>query len=226
MTYTISIMIPANYDADSTLRPVIYAMDADQLFTSEASVLPTMGAPVSSAILVGISNLGSARRAIDFQMPGAAAYFQFLTLELIPYVDAHYRTDPKVRLLSGWSLSGLMSVYAMLLDDPAHRHFSAFMSADGSIWEQPAQVDTLAQQLRATDAELPVTLLLAAGENYKDNLALCFDLAALNYTGFGLRFGTYGQGHAGMVLPSFIDQLNYIFKLGPATGGSLGNCGA
>lgn len=226
VAYSLSILIPGDYDSDQSARPVIYSMDAEQRFVPESGALPSMPKPISRAILVGISNNGSARRNIDFVMPGASQYFKFLTLEVIPFIDANYRYDKKIRLLSGWSLSGLMTAYAMLLDQPSDRYFSAFMSADGSMWAQPDSLYTLEQQMFDVSHDLPVTLMLAAAENYKDNVAFCTQLASRMYTHFDLKFGSYGQGHGGMDLPSFVDQLNYIFKSGPPTGGTLGSCGA
>jgi hypothetical protein len=114
-TYPIDIYLPASYDGGSASYPVIYAMDGDAIFNPPGSrfanfkdILDKRG---TQAILVGIG--GSARREQDYTLPGARPYHDFLTLELVPFIETRYRADVKKRLLTGLSLSGSMAGIAL-----------------------------------------------------------------------------------------------------------------
>jgi predicted alpha/beta superfamily hydrolase len=45
--------------------------------------------------------------------PGAENFLRFLQEELIPYVDANFRTDPADRTLWGYSLGARFGLYAL-----------------------------------------------------------------------------------------------------------------
>jgi len=116
-TYDITIFIPASYDASSERYPTIYALDGDAMFNLSQtrfnnfkSILEKRG---TKAILVGIG--GTARRQEDYNLPGAIAYHDFLTLELVPFVESQFRADPKTRMLSGLSTSGNLPATALFL---------------------------------------------------------------------------------------------------------------
>jgi hypothetical protein len=113
------------------------------------------------AILVGIG--GTARRKQDFLLPGAVAYHEFLTQELIPFVESHFRADPKRRTLSGISFGGSFVVTALFLEAPKTLYFSNFISAEGSFWQR----SFLAQEQEFTETigtkSIPATLILARG---------------------------------------------------------------
>jgi enterochelin esterase-like enzyme len=218
MTYGYYVYLPPHYDKTQKTYPVIYATDSEYRWTSLSSALQVTQ---TEAILVNIDATSSARRWVDFTMPGAAAYFRFLTQELIPAVEAQYRIDPTQRMFSGHSLSGEFAMYALYQDDPAHRVFSSILSEDGSFWCQsdltcPTSAPlatSMEQQMYDASHALPIRLVLAgdATGNGPRVTALFDFFAARGYQGLKLKNLNYAVGHVAMDEPAFIDALAFIF---------------
>ncbi len=162
--YKLSIYLPASYATGTATYPVIYATDGDAAFPPEGrfvNLVKILQRRHVDAILVGIG--GTERRRKDYVLPGAKAYHEFLTQELIPFIESHFRADPKRRILSGLSLGGLFVVTALFLEAPDTLYFSHYLSAEGSVF-LPAFV-ALERTVSSTvgDKSLPATLILARG---------------------------------------------------------------
>lgn len=162
--YTIYVYLPASYSTGTTTYPVIYATDGDAGFPPDGrfvNFVDILQRHRTDAILVGIG--GTKRRSTDFVLPGAIAYHEFLTQELIPFVESHFRADPKRRILSGISLGGSFVVTALFLEAPRTLFFSYYISAEG-YFRQPSFA-ALERELSRTigDRSIPATLILARG---------------------------------------------------------------
>lgn len=219
MTYGVQVWLPAGYDAAGPLLPAIYATDSEYRFTTLTSVLQ---ASRRRAILVNVAAMSSARRFVDFTMPGAEAYHRFLTRELIPFVEARWRVDGAKRTLSGHSLSGQFALYALYLERPEARFFSSIVSGDGSFWytpdgryvpslEDPVRME---QAMRDRSRLLPVSLVIAGagvGPNAVQGTMLHDFLAGRGYEGLRLANLNYNLAHIPMDGPSFGDALNFIY---------------
>jgi predicted alpha/beta superfamily hydrolase len=222
ITYGVQISLPAGY-AESTRRyPVVYIGDAEGRFVPLANIVEGQRRPV---ILVAIGNMGADRRWIDFTMPGAAAYYRFLTLELLPMIDAAYRTDPAQRIYSGHSLGGEFTMYALYLEQPNQRYFSAFISEEGSFWfdsdrrlqsvlgAEPA--GQMERDMLARGRDLPVTLVMAGDSQGNGSLVsqLYEHITQRGYTSLRTTSLKYSLGHVPMDNPAFTDALAFV--LGP-----------
>jgi len=162
--YKLYIYLPASYEMGTATYPVIYATDGDSAFPPEgrfvnfAKILQRRSI---DAILVGIG--GTERRNKDYVLPGAKAYHEFITQELIPFIESHFRADPKRRILSGLSLGGSFVVTSLFLEAPNTLFFSHYISAEGS-FSQPSFV---AQEQKFSSTigtkSIPATLILARG---------------------------------------------------------------
>ena len=164
-----------------------------------------------NAIVVGIGNGGGPRRFIDYVGPGWTAYHRFLTRQLMPYIETQYRVDRTRRTLVGYSLSGSFAGVAMSLDDPAARHFAAFIAIDGSYWNQAEQINLLESAMFAASRSLPVTMFHAAAENRPSITTYRQRLEARGYTDFRLRQQDYPYSHAAVLSPGINDGLAYVF---------------
>jgi predicted alpha/beta superfamily hydrolase len=111
----IFVHLPVGYNQNKLNYPVLFVLDGDRHFSYSVGVedfLSRVGrAP--EMIVIGIPNINRIR---DFslgqeQNGRADEVIKFLELELIPYIDSNYRTQP-YRILNGWSLTGAFSVYA------------------------------------------------------------------------------------------------------------------
>ena len=222
-TYDLQIRLPVGYDQTATRSPVIYALDGVERF--ERLVEPLRIQHYDNVVVVAISNNGAARRWIDFTMPGAEAYYRFLTLELIPRIDTEYHTDPGKRVLTGHSLGGDFTNYAFFMEPAGTtRKFASFISQDCSCWYHANMtydagwqlpIDML-DALYARAPVLPVKLAMnggSAGGNYGAVLPVYQRISMRGFQGLDTKIGAYTLGHVPMDGPSFADSLPFV--LGP-----------
>jgi predicted alpha/beta superfamily hydrolase len=161
--YKLYIYLPASYEVGTATYPVIYATDGDAAFPPEGRFVnftKILQRRRIDAILVGIG--GTERRKKDYVLPGAKAYHEFITQELIPFIESHFRADPKRRILSGVSLGGSFVVTSLFLEAP-DTLFSHYISAEGSFF----QPSFIAQEHKFSSTigskSIPATLILARG---------------------------------------------------------------
>jgi len=142
---TIDVVLPPSYDPASTRRyAVLYVLDAEQELEPAVAVtrfyagtgrLPPM-------IVVGVRN---GTRSRDLTPPaaggwtappemgitgGAGTLLQFLSDELVPWVDRKYMTAP-MRVLIGHSLGGLFALN-VIASEPAS--FTGYIVLEPSTW--------------------------------------------------------------------------------------------
>jgi uncharacterized protein len=128
--YHLSVALPDSYRTSTQAYPVIYVLDADLFFGMAAGLTPLsrwfLGIP--EAIIVGISygmesyDQWVQLRERDFKIPevrdappdsAANRFLDALTQEMLPFIDANYRTIPSDRCLFGYSSSGFFVLYAL-----------------------------------------------------------------------------------------------------------------
>lgn len=218
-TYNVLVYLPDSYDKGnaSLSYPTVYALDGDAAFdgvnTRFANFMSILQRRGTDAILIGIS--GTVRRQTDFNFPGATAYHDFLTLELVPAIEARFRANPKKRMLCGLSTSGNLAATALLLEAPNNLTFSHFLSAEGAFWQQLGTVQTLEQQMfdAAGGKAIPATLILARSNgaypatNFMGVSDLYQRMLARNYVGLQLLETVFNFGHVGVDDPSFEDAI-------------------
>jgi hypothetical protein len=162
--YPIYIYLPPSYDNGTASYPVIYATDGDSAFPPEGrfgNFRNILQNRKIEAILIGIG--GSRWRSQDYVLPGAKAYHEFIAQELIPFVEANLRADPKRRILSGLSLGGSFVVTSLFLEAPDTLLFSHYISAEGSFF-QPSFIALEEKFVGTIGArKIPATLILARG---------------------------------------------------------------
>jgi len=162
--YKIYIYLPASYASGMASYPAIYATDGDTSFPPDGRFVnfeKILQRRRIDAILIGIG--GTERRDKDYNLPGAIAYHEFITQQLIPFVESHFRADPKRRLLSGISYGGSFVVTSLFLEAPNTLFFSHYISAEGSFFLPSfiALEQTFARTIGTKS--IPATLILARG---------------------------------------------------------------
>ncbi|MDG1571946.1 alpha/beta hydrolase-fold protein [Robiginitalea sp. M366] len=147
-----TISLPDSYGeaGDSQRYPVLILLDGAAHFQLTQQAVTALGAlqnndpKIADPIIVAIDNVDRER---DFTvtkiqtlrpntMGGGRKFLGFIETELLPYLDATYRTRP-YRILVGHSLGGLLAVNAYLDPDSV---FDAYMALDPSIWWEPDQM--------------------------------------------------------------------------------------
>jgi len=100
--------------------------------------------------VVGIG--GTDRRNTDYLMPGATAYHDFLTRELVPYVESNYRADPARRMLSGLSNGGVFVALAFFMEGAGQFTFQYFFSSEAPVNGARDQINPLESQMFASSS--------------------------------------------------------------------------
>jgi hypothetical protein len=186
----VNVHTPPRYEASSAARfPVLYMPDGglDEDFphvVHSVDSLIALGA-IRPVIVVGIPNTqrrrdltGPTRVAADSaiapRVGGSAAFRRFLGDELIPAVQARYRTTDE-RAIVGESLAGLFVLETFLFEPELFGHYVAL---DPSVWwNGGALLDSATARLAALDSA-PRTLYLASS-NVAEIAAGTARLAAL-----------------------------------------------
>ena len=140
---TIWVSLPTSYDNPifgPENYPVIYAVDGISVFFPLAGLVNFMSGwenvnyQIPEAIVVGIATPDRVR---DLTPNGGELFFEFLTQELFPLIEAEYRTLP-FRVYVGHSLGGLTSTMT-LLHHPGV--FDGYLAIDPSLlWDSSAVV--------------------------------------------------------------------------------------
>ncbi|MDE2754086.1 MAG: alpha/beta hydrolase-fold protein [Gemmatimonadota bacterium] len=138
----IIVGVPAGYEGGDEMYPVVYLLDGPSHFhhtTGTARFLARNGR-MPDVIVVAIANTDRTR---DMSPPiqseegpprpgagGADNFLEFISAELMPFIDGHYRTRPYA-ILIGHSLGGLFANHALV-----HRPdvFNAYISISPSLW--------------------------------------------------------------------------------------------
>ncbi|RYF72726.1 MAG: alpha/beta hydrolase, partial [Comamonadaceae bacterium] len=207
-TYPIEIYVPPAHASGEQTFPTVYITDADAMYvqgqTRFQNFRSLLAAAGKQAILVGIGN--TARRGVDYDLPGAQQYHDFLVKELVPLMESRYRADPARRMLSGLSLGGSFVVIAMLLEAlEGTMVFSHFLSSDGAFHSNyGSAIDALEERVypRRAEAGIPATLYLTYGTTAPSNQqavqSFSQRLRARNYPRLNLVTDSFPAGHLGM----------------------------
>ena len=228
-SYHDSLYAPAFY-------PVMYLLDPEFHFHSMVAVREALTKGLYNympeMIIVGIVNTDRSRdltptnssvihsgKKIHETSGGADAFLMFIEKELIPFINATYRTN-EYRILNGHSFGGLFTLYAL-----QHRPtcFNSYIVHDPSIWWDDKTLYKSAQQLKDTINLAGRCLYLSMAYNqtkekdrfqhsqsiltYKNNILEAFAGNDLRY-----RFDYLSkEDHGTIFLPATYDALRYIY---------------
>ena len=222
--YHLSVALPDGYKTGTQAYPVIYVLDGDVIFGMAAGLTPMAGwfKEAPEAIIVGVGygmesyDQWVALRERDFKIPevrdappdsAANRFLEALTQEIVPFIEANYRTIPSDRCLYGYSSSGFFVLYALFHQPNA---FGRYLCGSGDLYIAYPYVIQHDAQLAARDAANPIQLYLSAGELEEDQFPFFHQLVAFfeqgNYPGLTVSSEIYsGEGHgsAGIALTYF-----------------------
>lgn len=130
--FYIYISLPDDYENSKETYPVLFVLDGDVEFGMATSIARYLqiGDAIPELIIIGVgygalNRAEGNKRRRDYTIsstPGASnsgggpKFLGFMKKELIPYLDKTYRTNPEDRIISGYSLGGLFSIYTMLTE--------------------------------------------------------------------------------------------------------------
>ena len=168
--YHLSVALPDSYRTSTQAYPVIYVLDGDLFFGMAAGLTPIarwcLGVP--EVIIVGISygmqsyDQWVQLRERDFKIPevcdappdsAANLFLDALMQEMIPFIEANYRTIPSDRCLYGYSSSGFFVLYALFHQPHA---FQRYLCGSGDLYVAYPYVIQHGAQLAERDAASPI----------------------------------------------------------------------
>ena len=122
-SFFILVSVPDGYYSNKKSYPVLYVLDGDIAFGMATSISRYLqiGDNIPDLIVVGIgygalTKKVAEKRRRDYrptEAGGADNFLKFIGEELIPYIDANYRTIPGNRTINGYSLGGLFGLYTL-----------------------------------------------------------------------------------------------------------------
>ncbi|MFC4313062.1 alpha/beta hydrolase [Steroidobacter flavus] len=135
--YQLTVVLPAEYESSPSARyPTLYVMDGNRWAQLLAVLLPRFASrgAVPPIIVVGVDYQDARQRYQDYgplsqryypmdPKRGAVNFMRVMKEEIISFVDANYRTDPKDRGIGGHSLGGLFAAYALLHESETFQRF-------------------------------------------------------------------------------------------------------
>ncbi|MFO7691713.1 MAG: alpha/beta hydrolase-fold protein [Vicinamibacterales bacterium] len=170
---TLQISLPSGYQGSRERYPVVYVLDGEGQFAQAVGAIRFLGKvnKMAQAIVVGIPNTNRNRDLSPAtsnpgdlkKLPGgggADRFLAYLTDELRPYIDAHYRTWP-FRILFGHSGAGLFAIHTFLNRPGA---FDATIASSPALfWDDNGETRS-AQTTLAADATRRGVLFLSHGQ--------------------------------------------------------------
>jgi len=165
------IHLPNNYQQNKTLNyPVLYLLDGQRNFSHAAGTLDLLNqdGKAQEMIIVAIKNTHRTRDLTPTYdesynqwgvSGGADNFLDFIEQELIPYVNKNYRTN-NFKILSGHSLGGLLTVYAL---QSRPQLFQAHFAFSPSLWWHDEVIFKEAESFFANRTQLDSYLYVNMG---------------------------------------------------------------
>ena len=183
VAYKLYVSLPEGYAESKERYRVVYVLDADYSFAIANNVAEHLDQRdhLQPLILVAIAYDGPLRyklnRTRDYTPThspdggygpeyqkvsgGAPLFLQFIEEELIPAIDARYRTIKGERALSGHSYGGLFTTWVFLTRPEL---FDRYIAISPSLWYDGAMIFALAKRVREKHTLQPSTkYYVAAG---------------------------------------------------------------
>ena len=218
---TILVRVPVNYDRTEDRLPVVYMLDAHP--PQNAMMVGMLeqqfwGGKIPDVILVGIQNTNRGRdltpTVVNDGLPsgGAEKFLSFIETELIPMIEATYRTQP-YRIIAGHSLGGLFVVNA-LVERP--ELFNGYVAASPYLhWDNGFVEKRAREKLKNLKGKKRV-LFAALGDEAEYLTAFNRFHDFLRSVGDGkidFEFRQYkDESHGSIVLPAYLAGIRRIYR--------------
>lgn len=204
ITYPYHVYLPENYATSGKSYPVMYATDGQWSFRAFSRMLDQHR---KAMILVSIEQGGPEpdRRAVDYSVNGAPAYARFLREELVPLIEASYRTT-EVRTYTGTSYGALLGSVMLSTEDVAKPFFSNYLLFDGSFWALTAKNIQDEDARFAASSRLAVHLILTSANapgNVRDVIDYEARYKARAFMGLRIDRKDFNVAHNDVGKPSF-----------------------
>jgi predicted alpha/beta superfamily hydrolase len=236
-SYGLLVALPDGYADSGKSYPVLYVLDAwhfplVELLAENGVYAKTM----PQLIVVTVDHDGSSMvsrgrvmdlRRLDFTPTkvagddysgGADKFLEFMRDELIPYIDATYRTDKTDRGLLGHSYGALFAVYAMLHQPDLFRRIVATSPSLG--WDGGSLIKDAPGLLLRGQFNTRIDFSYGSDESGEEQLEnvqpFFWSLDALKPAGLDYRFTIFpGENHNSVRPSSFSSGLAWVYREAP-----------
>ena len=229
--YFLYIKLPRDYNQTDKNYPVVYLLDGDIAFTLAWSSVRYLqyGKHVPDVIIVGVgygSLLSSKERNMrerDYTVSelerwegsgGGKKFVEFMKSRIIPYIDSEFRTNPKLRVLNGYSLGGLIVLYTYLTENSL---FSGYIAGSPYISSDVDLLSGFVQKNSSLLINSKAKLFISYGEleekeKYGIPIENIFDELSLKKIG-GIKKRVFEDGtHFTCPSEAMVYGLKYIFE--------------
>jgi len=221
-TRQLKIQLPRNYEANTNkVYPIVLVLDGDYLFEPVAGNVDyySYWEEMPESIVVGIMQSGLRDRdgfyddTNFFPTETGANFFEFIGLELIPYIDQKYRTA-KFILAVGHEFTANFINYYLFKDPPL---FNGYLSLSPDL--APLMETRIPEKLAITPHK--IFYYLATGSNdikpIRDiTLELHKGMSALNKENIHYYFDDFeGASHyslVGKAIPAALEEIFSIYR--------------
>lgn len=221
-TRQLKIQLPRNYEANTNkVYPIVLVLDGDYLFEPVAGNVDyySYWEEMPEAIVIGIMQSGSRDRdgfyddTNFFPTETGANFFEFIGLELIPYIDEKYRTA-KFILAVGHEFTANFINYYLFKDPPL---FNGYLSLSPDL--APLLETRIPEKLAMTPNK--IFYYLATGSNdikpiREITLELHKGMSALNKENIHYYFDDFeGASHyslVGKAIPAALEEIFSIYR--------------
>ncbi|MHA2250888.1 MAG: alpha/beta hydrolase [Candidatus Kariarchaeaceae archaeon] len=225
--FLIYVSYPDNFQKKKL--PTMYILDANFRFHQVVDLVSTLQNEglMPEIVLVGVGYPDGTQRSRDYlyyeDHPqtgdpwGAPDFYEFMTTELIPFIDETYNTDPDNRSIIGVSYSASFTVYAMLqYREESGVVFTNYITSSPQVYPEMLEFE---EKMASTGInELPFNLFIGVGSTEPISLKkgiwdLESNLNSRNYLKFNYTIKVYeGLSHSTVVLPCWEDGLQWAFS--------------
>lgn len=164
--------VPQGYESSEASYPVLYVLDGSQHFHYTTGITEFLAANqfIPQMIVVAVNNTDRRRDLTPpSQVPseqqrvpthgGADRFKRYISEELMPWVEQHYRTHP-YKVLVGHSFGGLFAIHTLTTNPEL---FNAYIAISPSLqWNDQGMVRQ-AERFLGETRQLPVSLYMTAG---------------------------------------------------------------
>jgi hypothetical protein len=246
--YLLYVRLPTGYEHSAGRYPMIVTLDADYSFAVCANHLEHLAARMSQgpeAILVSIAiagvypdldryhlertrdytpiysaGAGNANDRFQHVSGGGPAFQRVIAEEVLPLIDARYRTDPTDRTLVGHSYGGLFACWTLLTRPEL---FTRFLAVSPSLWYADKWLFDREAEHRATRLPRKTRIYLGVGsweEQPQNNgfmvsecAAFARQLAARSDPNLAVEQRTFeDETHASIFPAAFSTGIRHLFN--------------